>query len=33
MIDLDILVGIAGAVLLLINVTIIIRKLVDKFGR
>jgi hypothetical protein len=33
MIDLDILIGIAGAVLLLINVTIIVRRLVDKFGR
>jgi uncharacterized membrane protein YhaH (DUF805 family) len=33
MIDLDILIGIAGVVLLLINVTIIVRRLVDKFGR
>jgi hypothetical protein len=31
--DMDILIGIAGAVLLAINVVIIARRLVDKFGR
>jgi len=33
MIDTDILIGIVGAILLIVNVILIVKKLVDKFGK
>jgi len=33
MIDTDVIIGIVGAILLAVNVTLIVKKLVDKLGK